>query len=44
VPRHDIAAQIADGRLEAKPSRVLSYKTFAKRTTLWKPAEAGKEW
>ena len=26
VPRHDIAAQVADGRLEAKPSRVLSYK------------------
>jgi hypothetical protein len=41
VPRHDIAAQLADARLDAKPSRVL-LKAFAKRTTLWKPQTPAK--
>jgi hypothetical protein len=44
VPRHDIAAQVADGRLEAKPSRVLSYKDIREAHHILEAAEAGKEW
>ena len=44
VPRHDIAAQVAEGRLEAKPSRVLSYKDIREAHHILEAAEAGKEW
>jgi NADPH2:quinone reductase len=44
VPRHDIAAQVADGRLEAKPSRVLSYKDIREAHHILEAAVAGKEW
>ena len=39
-----IAAQVADGRLEAKPSRVLSYKDIREAHHILEAAEAGKEW
>jgi hypothetical protein len=42
VPRHDIAAQVADGRLDAKPSRVLSYKDIREAHHIMEAAEAGK--
>jgi len=43
VPRHDIAAQVAEGRLEAKPSRVLSYKDIREaHPILEEAAEAAK--
>ena len=39
----DIAAQFADGRLDAKPSRVLSYKDIREAHHILEAAEAGKE-
>ena len=44
VPRHDIAAQVADARLDAKPSRGLSYKDIREAHRILEAAEAGKEW
>jgi len=44
VPRRDIAAQVADGRLEAKPARVLSYTDIREAHHIHEAAEAGSLW
>ena len=38
------AAQVADGRLDAKPSRVLCYKDIREAHDIMEAAEAGKKW
>jgi hypothetical protein len=43
VPRHDIAAQLADARLDAKPSRVL-LQGIREAHHIMEAADAGKEW
>jgi hypothetical protein len=42
VPRHDIAAQVADGRLDAKRSRVLCYKDIREAHHIMEADAGGK--
>jgi NADPH:quinone reductase len=41
VPLQDIAAQVADGRLEAAPSRVFSFDEIREAHRIMEAGEAG---
>jgi NADPH:quinone reductase len=41
VPLQDIARQVADGRLEAKPSRVFSFEEIHEAHRIMEAGEAG---